>query len=163
MDITYTAVRNPRWVHPTERTFILSEVNFDHITEEEWSPCVTVASGDLPHIHEIHARCIAGDFGPIGDYVAPDNIPTTADGEPVAVNWFIREKRNELLAECDHVMLSDNYNSLTTAKQQEWTTYRQALRDMPGNSAYANLEGVWNASTNDYDPSVTITWPTKPS
>ena len=55
----------------------------------------------------------------------------------------VREKRNALLAETDHLALSDN--TLTT----EMTTYRQSLRDITNN-------------VDDLDDINNITWPTKP-
>ena len=41
----------------------------------------------------------------------------------------MREKRNELLKECDFRFVSDFPQS--EEKKQEWQTYRQALRDFP--------------------------------
>jgi len=55
----------------------------------------------------------------------------------------VRLKRNSLLAETDHLALSDN--TLTT----EMTTYRQSLRDITNN-------------VDDLDDINNITWPTKP-
>ena len=55
----------------------------------------------------------------------------------------VRAKRNRLLAETDHLALSDN--TLTT----EMTTYRQSLRDITNN-------------VDDLDDINNITWPTKP-
>jgi hypothetical protein len=41
----------------------------------------------------------------------------------------MREKRNELLKECDYRFVTDFPQS--DEKKQEWLTYRQALRDFP--------------------------------
>ena len=41
----------------------------------------------------------------------------------------MREKRNELLKECDFRFVTDFPQS--DEKKQEWQTYRQALRDFP--------------------------------
>jgi hypothetical protein len=43
---------------------------------------------------------------------------------------LLRIKRNNLLSACDYIMCSDVYNNLTNVKQNEWTTYRQSLRDL---------------------------------
>ena len=51
-----------------------------------------------------------------------------------------RTDRDKLLAETDWLALSD------TTMSSEWTTYRQALRDVTGQAGFPN----------------TITWPTKP-
>jgi len=56
----------------------------------------------------------------------------------------IRQKRNALLAETDHLALSDN--TLTT----EMTIYRQSLRDITNNVT----------TLDDIDG---IAWPTRPS
>ena len=52
----------------------------------------------------------------------------------------LRDKRNQLLAETDHLALSDHVLSA------EMTAYRQALRDLPANTT---------------DPANPV-WPTKP-
>ena len=59
---------------------------------------------------------------------------------------LLREKRNEKLAESDWTILSDS--QLTTTKQNEWKTYRQALRDLPA-SANPKIE----ADSGVLDPS----------
>lgn len=52
----------------------------------------------------------------------------------------VRRDRDKLLAETDWLALSD------TTMSSEWTTYRQALRDVTAQAGFPN----------------TITWPTKP-
>ena len=60
----------------------------------------------------------------------------------IDVKWDeVREIRNELLKECDWTQLSD----IPTETKQNWTTYRQNLRDI----------------TNQTDP-FNIVWPAKP-
>ena len=66
-----------------------------------------------------------------------------ANGEFDRALEEVRAKRNSLLAETDHLALSDN--TLTT----EMTTYRQSLRDITNN-------------VDDLDDINNITWPTKP-
>ena len=164
MAITYTNVRNPVWGNK-QKTYIECEVNWDHVDWEEWSPCGVMGSGDDHHIHEIFNRCVAGDFGEIGAFVVPDDIPSTFgdDGLQPAIDFFIRSHRNDLLNESDVEMLSDRYHAMTAEKQQEWTAYRQTLRDMPNDPAYSSMRGVFNEDTNEFEPTVTINWPTKPS
>ena len=45
----------------------------------------------------------------------------------------LREYRNELLTECDWTVLPDS--QLSAEKVTEWKAYRQALRDLPANTA----------------------------
>ena len=56
----------------------------------------------------------------------------------------IRKERNKLLKDRDYIMVSDI--TITTEKKEEWTTYRQALRDIP----------------QDYDSPDEVVYPTKP-
>ena len=54
----------------------------------------------------------------------------TAQGERVRV------RRNQLLAACDYTQLPDNNDP----KKAEWATYRQALRDLPEQAGFPNVE-----------------------
>ena len=74
--------------------------------------------------------------GEITETTISDAPPT--DAEALA---NLRSRRNVLLAETDYLALADH--TLTDAMK----TYRQALRDLPANTA---------------DPH-NVTWPTKPS
>ena len=58
---------------------------------------------------------------------------------------YLRMIRNSKLQMCDWTQGSDS--PLSSDKKTEWATYRQALRDLPANTA---------------DPS-NPTWPTKPN
>lgn len=58
-----------------------------------------------------------------------------------------RETRNELLAESDWTQFNDS--PLTDEAKTSWATYRTALRNLPTNENWPDLE--------DAD------WPTKPS
>ena len=59
----------------------------------------------------------------------------------------VRAKRDALLNKYEWTV---NSPDLTTAKQTEWKTYRQALRDLPDQSGFP-----WEADG--------MTWPTKPT
>ena len=56
----------------------------------------------------------------------------------------IRKERNQLLKDSDYIMFPDI--TITTEKKEEWTTYRQALRDIP----------------QDYDSPDEVVYPDKP-
>jgi len=62
----------------------------------------------------------------------------------VVANRHIRDGRNSMLADSDWVDLPTC--KLADAKKQEWTTYRQALRDVPQQAGFP-----WNTQ-----------WPVKP-
>jgi len=60
----------------------------------------------------------------------------------------IRRERDNRLYACDWTQIGDN--KLSMSKQGEWSTYRQALRDVPAN----------NSSVTDFSQ---VSWPTEPS
>lgn len=65
----YTQVLNPQWAN-AEHTAINCDVDFDDL-REEYVPFTAVASGDYEHSHQIFAECVAGNYGPIAEYVEP--------------------------------------------------------------------------------------------
>ena len=60
-----------------------------------------------------------------------------------AISNDVRYERNQKLSECDWTQANDSPLKAASA----WTTYRQALRDVPAQSGFPH----------------TVTWPTKPS
>ena len=81
------------------------------------------------------------------DMFATDDDSTKAEKETeyqarldAAASVSVRKERDELLAKTDWLALSD------TTMSSEWTTYREALRDVPEQGGFPH----------------TITWPTEP-
>jgi hypothetical protein len=64
----------------------------------------------------------------------------------------LRERRNKLIAESDWSQLLDVQASMQEIQKQQWSTYRQALRDLP--ARYLNIGVLFNIDN--------IEWPTKP-
>ena len=72
----------------------------------------------------------------------PDAKTVTFDDDAIGrelaketMDVLVRNKRNALLADSDTEVLPDRWASMGGAKQTEWTNYRQALRDLPENTA----------------------------
>lgn len=159
INLTYSAVRNPKWGDQAN-TIIVCEVNFDH-EPDEWVEFAAVASGDLPHAHDIFAECVAGDYGSIADFEPVEDI--TGDD----AMSYLRKERDRRLAETDWWANSDR--TMTS----EQTAYRQALRDLPSNSANVSISFDYSKDVYDvrpvgerptgYDIWTNVTWPTKPS
>jgi hypothetical protein len=83
-----------------------------------------------------------GQLAEIGDAVVNGVIPEVAEREAeVAANEVARvrgeaiQARNELLAETDWWVLSD-----TPSATQEQLDYRQALRDLPDQEGFPNVD-----------------------
>lgn len=127
MNITYTHIKNPKWAN-AEHTFLDCEVNFDHLPEE-YVPFGAVASGDLPHTHQIFAECVEGKWGRIAEYTPP----------PISFyEQQIRNKRNRLLAETDWTQAADVPQTI----KDTWQSYRQSLRDIPQQEGFP-MDVVW--------------------
>ena len=86
--MNYTDVKNPQWAN-AEHTAINCDVDFDDL-REEYVPFTAVASGDYEHSHKIYAECVAGNYGPVAEYVEPPVPEYTPPPEPT---------KAELLAE----------------------------------------------------------------
>jgi hypothetical protein len=68
------------------------------------------------------------------------NIDSQISDDKIIYEWEwkrIRKERNQLLKDSDYTMLKDYP---TTVSEQEWTTYRQALRDIP--QTFSNPDDV---------------------
>lgn len=135
----YTTVTNPRWGNP-EHTVINCEVNFNHLPEEMVN--FTASPTDTEsYSQEIYARAIAGEFGPIGEYVPPFTQEQLTE-----LKWAaLREERDRLLYQTDWTQLP--VNPLTAEQKVSWENYRQQLRDLPD-------------TVTDID---NVVWPTPPS
>lgn len=128
MHIKHIDVKNCRWSN-AEHTVIDCDVNFEHLTEEyvPFSACATASSGLLahtivdPHVKEIFDRAVAGDFGPVAEYVAP--APPSDD----ELAQLARMKRDQLLVASDWTQLPDVPQELKNV----WAQYRQDLRNIP--------------------------------
>lgn len=66
----YSLVKNCKWAN-AEHTVIECEVNFNNVTDEEFSPFGASATDHYEHTKEIFARAVNGDFGDIAEYVPP--------------------------------------------------------------------------------------------
>ena len=73
--------------------------------------------------------------------------PLTAEQNEAELAEAARMHRNFLLGEMDSIISNPlRWNAMSSDKQAEWTTYRQALLDVPAQSGFPE----------------TISWPTKP-
>lgn len=126
--MNYTNITNLQWAN-IEHTILDCTVTFDGVGD---APFSAVASGDLPHTHEIFARCVAGDFGTIAEYVPPPQ-PTT---EQLAA--IVRSQRDNLLLQSDWTQLPD----VPQATRDTWASYRQALRDITSQSGFPT-DVIW--------------------
>ena len=92
-------------------------------------------------------------------WVSSDTKPTESEvdaeltrltnAEPMRL---LREERDRLLTACDWTQSRD----VTLSNDDDWKTYRQALRDLPGSATpTVDSNGDLNMSS--------VTWPTEPS
>jgi len=69
----YTQVKNPKWANE-QQTAIDCDVNFNHLPDE-FVPFTADPSDVMEYSADIFNRCVAEEFGEIGEYVAPPPPP----------------------------------------------------------------------------------------
>ena len=136
MSITITEVRNAQSLQPDN---LRMEVEINH-PDYGWIPYhLNPADTDTTIDNDAVMVLIGTNFAP---YVAPTQAELDAE---LAV--YVRADRDTRLEEVDAVAGNAlRWADLTSAKQAEWSTYRQALLDVPQQAGFPN----------------SITWPTKP-
>lgn len=93
---------------------------------------------------EIHAIA-EWAWGLPATVLGSDNVEipdkTLADVEAIYPDWLawraglqVREERDSLLTACDWTQIPDG--PLMDEQRAAWTTYRQALRDVPGQAGF---------------------------
>lgn len=148
---TINSARNPKWADPDNLTIDL-EVDFDELDEVYVS--FTASSEDPEEWgRTLFQNAVDGDYGEIAAWTPPADL-TGADAMEL-----IRSQRNHRLEETDYVEMPTKWATLTAEKQAEWTTYRQALRNLP--ATYPNPEFRWSNSDSTHILH-NVTWPTKP-
>ena len=74
-------------------------------------------------------------------FVAPKTLPSQED--VLMAKILLRNKRNKLLNEVDLIWCNaERWTSYTEVQRQEWSLYKQALRDFPDNCSDP-LNPVW--------------------
>ncbi len=136
MSITITEVRNAQSLQPDN---LRMEVDINH-PHYGWIPYhLNPDDTDNTIDNDAVMALIGTNFAP---YVAPTQAELDAE---LAV--YVRADRDTRLEEVDAVAGNAlRWADLTSAKQAEWSTYRQALLDVPQQAGFPN----------------SITWPTKP-
>lgn len=106
----------------------------DIIKTYGWVPYIKV-SDDKPVIVSVNREVFEDRV--VDTFITRDQTQEEIEEENNEIlqnKWNdVRRQRNELLSESDRYALIDVWNSLSEEKQQEWSTYRQQLRDLPQN------------------------------
>lgn len=122
----YTNVSSLKWAN-ADHSMIECVVDF---VEFGPSPFGAIR-GDLEtHGQEIFNRCVAGEFGPIAEFVPPP--PPSVE----AMSFMIRDQRNTLLNQSDWTDTLSAKSRLGDDLYNAWQTYRQALRDIPSQDGF---------------------------
>jgi len=124
-----------------ESTVINCLVKFAEFNEEH--PFSASPNDPEEHGREIYSRIVSGEFGAISPYIAPIIPESTAEQKSADQ----RVKRNMLLGQMDAIISNPlRWAAMTTEQQAAWTTYRQALLDVPQQAGFPD----------------NINWPTSP-
>jgi hypothetical protein len=134
MESILTSLTSPIWSN-AEHTAIDCFITTSQFGDEVLP--FTASQDDVAeHGRAIFADIVDGKYGVIGAYVAPPALTTDE------LSAAARIQRNALLTATDWTQAAD----VPQATKDLWTTYRQALRDVPEQSGFP---------TN-------IVWPVKP-
>ena len=63
--------KNPKWVNE-EQTLIEVQAKWEHLESEGFLPFTADPNDPEAHGVDLYNRCRAGEFGTVGDYVAPE-------------------------------------------------------------------------------------------
>ena len=126
MSITITEVRNAQSLQSNNQRM---DVEISHPTYG-WIPYTVDPSDTDTTVDNAAILALVGtDFGA---YVAPSQAELDA-----ALATQVRAKRDSLLVVVDAVVSNPlRWASLSSDKQNEWSTYRQALLDVPQQSGF---------------------------
>lgn len=146
----YILVENGHIVgRPTQLPTVWANISNFHVLDAEkikeygWYPYRFVTTQAGPN-QVYNGSNFVIDTNEVVEYQQVRDKTAQEISEEIESTWrAIRDRRNQLLSECDWTQLSDS--PLTNQKQTEWQIYRQELRDI----------------TNQPDP-FSITWPTSP-
>jgi hypothetical protein len=151
----FNTARNPKWAN-SEMTQIDLEVDFQDLPEP-FVPFTAIANDVEAHCRALYANAVNGDYGVIADYTPPSDI---SGDNAIAM---LRSDRNVLLEESDVYVLPDRWNTMTQAKQNEWSTYRQLLRDATSTPNGLAIVYCWNDLQDRFVPKAPFAWPVMPS
>jgi len=136
MSITITEVRNAASLQSDN---LRMDVEINH-PEFGWIPYTLDPADTDTTINNDAVMALIGD-----DFAA--YVPPTQAELDAAAAGGVRAERDNRLTEVDAIAGNAlRWADLTSAKQAEWSTYRQALLDVPQQAGFPN----------------SITWPTKP-
>lgn len=119
--------------------------NFDLLPEE-----IVLAYGWLPYFKVSDDREVVVDSTKqifedrvVETFTTRDKTQEEIDQENNEIlqnKWLeVRERRDEFLKSSDKYALVDVWNTMDSAKQEEWAVYRQKLRDIPQEYADPDL------------------------
>jgi hypothetical protein len=158
---TINDAKNPVYADPTGYRIDL-EVDFDEL-DEIYVPFTALkrsdSTKDYEYSHELFDRAINGEFGEVADYIPPVN----ETGEHALER--LRAIRNRLLSETDYIESPTKWATLTEQEKNDWSVYRNALRDLPSTVTEPVFRCVQTVEGSDYSESYVadnFSFPVKP-
>ncbi len=114
--------------------------------------CITTIADNIAANVPSGYSYIEGSSHPKKQVVTSGSIVNKSDSDITAYDTLqssneIREERDKRLKLYIDTLNPIRWNALSSTKQTEWATYRQALLDIPDQSGFPN----------------SVTWPTKPT
>lgn len=130
----YTQVTNPQWAN-AEHTVINCDVNFDDLSEEFVPFTANPLDTANPASKEIFDACVAGEYGPVAEYVPPPPYVPSAEAN--------KQQAIQLLQQTDWVNQPDVTNTSLNPhllNQGDFLVYRSQLRAIAVNPTPGYLD-----------------------
>lgn len=137
--MNYTNVTNPQWAE-AEHTVINCNVDFDDVGTVPFAANPLDTSN--PSSKEIYDQCVAGDWGPVAEYVPPPPYVPTAEDNKATATSLLQATDWTTIADVGNPQMSNPYLS----NQADFINYRNYVRQ------YAVYPQAGN-----------INWPTVPA
>lgn len=114
--------------------------------------CITTTADNIAANIPSGYSSIEGSSHPKKHVVTSGSIVSKSDSDITAYDTLkasnvVRAERDRLLSVDIDTLNPIRWNALSSTKQTEWATYRQALLDIPDQAGFPN----------------SVTWPTKPT
>ena len=121
-------VKNPRWAN-SEQTLIDLVVKWDEVAEE--LPFTASPTDTEAHGRALFAAAVAGEFGPVAEYVAPSPVPPTVPASVTMRQARLALLRAGLLDDVDAAIAAIPDPANRKAAEIEWEYAQTVDRNSP--------------------------------
>lgn len=161
---TVVSVASPRWDNH-EHTVLTADVLFEELRGMGPLPFTTFANADTDHGVEVWEKAIAGEYGPIAEYVEPEPLPEPVPHEISLKQFYMglaeegKITKQEALAAVVNRIIPPALQAILDGMTDEEAVYEATmhlmgsnnlLRDHPLVMVFAISEGMSEQEVDDF-------------